>query len=85
MVAEGASGRVEAHGDVRRLLPPYELQQVFRKAEKDGSIHPFCINHRPAQEGIVHLEDEGVAVNQEKFHTYYKFETFFGSFKIDFC
>jgi len=68
LVAEGASGRVETHRDVRRLLPPDEFQQILREAEKDGSVHPFGVYHRPAQKGIIHLEDESVAVNQKKFH-----------------
>ena len=57
LVTERASGRIEAHRDVCRLFPPDEFQQIFREAEKDGSIHPSGIYHRSAQEGIVHLED----------------------------
>jgi len=53
---------------MRGLLAPYQLQQILREAEEDGRIHPLGIYHRPAQEGIVHLEDEGMAVNQKKFH-----------------
>ena len=68
LVSERSSRRVETHCDMRRCFFRDEFQQIFGKTEKDGSVHPFCIYHRPAQKGIIHLEDECVAVYEEKFH-----------------
>ena len=68
LVAEGPSGRVESHSHVRRLLLVYELQQIPGESEEYGSVLSLRIDHGPAQKGIVHLENQGVAVNQEQFH-----------------
>ena len=82
-IAEGAARRVETHGDVRRTLAVDEFEQILGKSEKDGGIHAFRVDHGPAQEGIVHLEDERVAVDQKKFHGA-KMKLFGESFKYNF-
>ena len=66
-VAEGAARRVERHRQVRGLLPLDHLQQVLRKAVQDGHVRPLRVDHRPSQEGVVHLEDERVSVNEKQF------------------
>ena len=69
LVAEGAARRVETDRDVGGMLPVDEFEQVFRESEQDGGVHPLGIDHRTPEEGVVHLEDERVAVDQKKFHT----------------
>ncbi len=64
LIAERAAGRVEGHGKMRRLFAVDELQQIFRETEEDGSVHPLRVDHRPAEERVVHLEDERVSVNE---------------------
>ena len=67
LVAEGAARRVEGHRQMRGLLPLHHLQQVLRKAVQDGHVRPLRVDHRPSQEGVVHLEDERVSVNEKQF------------------
>ena len=77
LVPEGPSRRVEGHGDMAGLLFINQFQQVFRESEKDGSIHSLGINHRPAQESIVHLEYQRVPVYEEKLvHNCQRYENF---------
>ena len=64
LIAERAAGRVEGHGEMRRLFAVDELQQIFSETEEDGSVHPLRVDHRPAEERVVHLEDERVSVNE---------------------
>ena len=69
LVAEGAARRVETDRDMGRVLPVDEFEQVFRESEQDGGIHPLRVDHGPSEEGVIHLEDERMAVDQKKFHT----------------
>ena len=69
-VAEGASGRIEAHGQVGRLLPVDQFQQIFGEAEEYRGVDTARIHDVSAEEGVIHLEDQRVSVNQEKFHPY---------------
>ena len=63
-VPERSSRRVEHDGQVRGLFPRDQFQQVFGKPEKDGGICTFRIDHGPAQESVVHPEDQGMSVDQ---------------------
>ena len=56
--------RVEHHGQMGRLFPGDEFQQVFGEPVENGGILSLRIDHRPAQEGVVHPENEGMPVNQ---------------------
>ena len=67
LVAEGPARRVEGHRQVRGLLPLHHLQQVLREPVQDGHVRPLRVDHRPSQEGVVHLEDERVSVNEKQF------------------
>ena len=71
LVAESAARRVEGHGQVRGLLPLDEFEQVLGETEKYGGVHAFRVDHGPPQKGIVHLEDQRVAVDQEEFSVHY--------------
>ena len=42
-----------------------ELEKVLGEAEEDGRIHTLRIHHRTPEEGVVHLEDQGMAVYEE--------------------
>ena len=79
-VPESTPRRVKTHRDVRRPLPVDQFQQILRETEENGRIHPLGIDHRPPQEGIIHLEYQRMAVYEEKFHTT-KMKLFFESFK----
>ena len=65
-VPEGTARGIEHHGQVRRLFPGDQFQQVFRKPEEDGGVFPLRVHHGPAQEGIVHPENQGMSVDQVK-------------------
>ena len=64
-VAEGASRRIEGHGQMGRMLTFNQFQDVFRETIEDGHVGAFRVDHRPSQEGVVHLEDKGVPVDEE--------------------
>ena len=49
-----------------RFLTVDEFQKVFRESEEYGHVRTLGIDHRPSCESIVHLEDQGVAVNEKK-------------------
>ena len=63
-VAERASRRVEGHRDVRGLLPFDEFQQVFGESVQDRHVSPLGVDHRPAEECVVHPENQRMPVNQ---------------------
>ena len=67
-VAEGASGRVEAHREMGGTLALHEFEQILGETEEYRGVDAPGVDNVPAQEGIVHLEDERMPVNQKKFH-----------------
>ena len=68
LITESASGRVETHCDVSGVLPVDKFQEILCKAEQNGCILALGINHGTPQEGIIHFENERVAVYEKKFH-----------------
>ena len=68
LVAESAARGVEGHGYMGGLLAGDEFQQIFCKAIQDGHVLALGIDHRPGEERVIHLEDEGVSVYQKQFH-----------------
>ena len=64
LMAERPAGRIEGDGQVRRLLAFDHFEEILRETEEDGSVHPLRIQHRPAEERVIHLEDERVSVNE---------------------
>ena len=68
LISERASRRIETHRQMAGLFALDEFQKVLREPEQYARVRPFGIYHRPAQEGIVHLEYQGVTVYEKKFH-----------------
>ena len=66
LVAERLGVGVETYRHVSGMLLGEHLKQVFGEAEENGSILPLRIDHRPAEEGVEHPEDQGVAVYDEE-------------------
>ena len=81
LIAEGSSRRVETHRQMTWLLALDKFKKVLRETEQDGSVCPLGIYHWPAQEGIVHLKYQGVAVYEKKFHDYFNSSTNMKLFK----
>ena len=65
-VAEGASRRVEGHGEMGGFLALDELEQILGESEQDRSVRPLGVDHRAPQKGVVHLEYEGVSVYEKQ-------------------
>ena len=63
LVPECFCRRVESYGEMGRLFFPDQFQYGFRKSENNGSVFAFGIDHRPFQEGIVHLENQRMSVD----------------------
>ena len=64
-VAERPAGRIETHSHMRRPLAFQHLEEILDESEQYGHVLPSGIDHRPAQEGIVHLENQRVAVYEK--------------------
>ena len=67
LVAEGLGVSVEAYRHVGGMLLGKHFQKVLGEAEEDGGVLPLRIDHRPAEEGIEHPEDQGVTVYDKEF------------------
>ena len=67
LVPERSPRRVESHHHMRGILPLEHLQKVFGKPIEDGHVLPLGVYHRPSEKGVVHLEHQGVSVNQQQF------------------
>jgi ribosome modulation factor len=59
------------------FLPVQEFQKIFGKTEKYGCIYSLAVYHGSPQEGVIHLENQRMAVYQKKFHNLHKYETFY--------
>ena len=64
-MSESASRRVERYCKMGRLLLFDKFEDIFGEPEKYGCVHAFGVDHRMSQECIIHLEDQGVSVNQK--------------------
>ena len=63
-VPESPARRVEHHGQMRGLLAGDELEQILGEPEQDGRVLAFRVDHGPAQECVIHPENQRVAVDQ---------------------
>ena len=64
-MSERTSRWVERYSEVGRFLPFDQFEDVFCESEEDGHVRTLGVDHRVAQECIVHLEYQGMSVYQE--------------------
>ena len=62
LIAESASRGVEGHGNVRGGFPLEHFQEVLGEPVEDGHVLSLGVYHGPAEERVVHLEYQRVAV-----------------------
>ena len=65
LVSERSPRRVERYGDIVWLFSGDQFQNVFGKSEENGHVCALGVDHRAAQEGIIHLEYQRMSIYKE--------------------
>ena len=65
LISERSPRRVERYGDIVRMFSGDKFQYVFGESEENGHVSALGVDHRAAQEGIIHLEYQRMSIYKE--------------------